>query len=141
MTEGHKVADQEDCGCEGSGTVDELKQISTQTQSFSVARIYYTIRNNTFLNLTYSSPPSFPPKFQKRYQQTPPILASSSLTRYVAALALPGQQSELFLVAIRIFISLWSYHFLLSVQFIFKQLIKDIRFLISEERNLIQGPI
>ena len=37
VTEGHQVDEQEDDGCEGPGTVDELKQISTQTQSLSVA--------------------------------------------------------------------------------------------------------
>ena len=40
VTEGYKVADQEDCGCEGPATVDELKQISGQTQWFSVAGMF-----------------------------------------------------------------------------------------------------
>ena len=40
MTEGYKVADQEDCGSEGPATADELKQISGQTQSFSVAGMF-----------------------------------------------------------------------------------------------------
>ena len=39
VAERYKVADQEDDGSEGSSTVDELKQISTQTQSLSVAAI------------------------------------------------------------------------------------------------------
>ena len=52
VTEGHQVDDQEDDGCEGPGTVDQLKQISTQTQSLSVARILEITRNNI--------PPSLP---------------------------------------------------------------------------------
>ena len=105
MTEGDKVADEEDDCRHGPGTVDQLKQISPQTQALSVARrisrsleIIYSA-----LPLTYSSPPSFPPERQKRYQQAPPIEASRSLTRYVADFALPGQQSELFLAVIMIF--------------------------------------
>ena len=75
MKEGYKVADQEDCGCEGSNTVDEfkkkiriVKQISTQTQSVNEARIFDMMSNNTSLTLTltYTFPPSFPPNFQKR---------------------------------------------------------------------------
>ena len=68
--------------------------------SCNIGRISFDKYQTPSLPPTYSSPPSFPPKFQKRYQQTPPIVASRSFTMYVAALAFPGQQPELFFVAI-----------------------------------------
>ena len=98
MAERDKVADEKDSGRQGPGTVDKLKQISSQTQALSLAsRISRSLEIiHSSHPLTYSSPPSVPPERQKRYQHAPPIEASSSLTRYVADLALPGQQPEFF---------------------------------------------